>query len=189
MGWLESLAGMLTGGAAGGIVGLIGTGIHAWLRGRELRLTLEHERSMREIDLREIKLEGQVLLRQTEAEAEARLGEAEQRTAAAQAEMDAQIRTASYAHDRATYGGGLVDTLRGIVRPTVTGYLLLVDTILACVLLYMCRHLLMADELFVQKEAALPLLQTLVLDLSFLTTVCVTWWFGGRVIRSGVTRG
>lgn len=66
----------------------------------------------------------------------------------------------------------LLDFIRGIVRPGLTLYLSLVATLLY----WQTRQLVPT----VDPHEATQLMATIVDSLLYLTTTCVTWWFGTR---------
>jgi hypothetical protein len=69
----------------------------------------------------------------------------------------------------------LVDVTRGMMRPGITIYLLVVESAI-CYYLY---QLVLKFNLL-PAEQALPLFITVVDSLVFLTATAVTWWFGSR---------
>ena len=158
--------------ASGGILGLVGTGIHAWLKAREQKQKLEHEREQARIRLEEMKLEHQQRLEEIKAQGEADANKAAIEAQAAEARAEAEVRAASYRLDKATYGGGLVDAIRGLMRPAITLYTLGLMTAIGW-LLYRAQG--------IPAEMAGPLWTQIVQTVVFLATTCVTWWFGSRV--------
>ena len=69
----------------------------------------------------------------------------------------------------------LVDVARGMMRPGITMYLLIVESAI-CYYLY---QLVIKFEVLT-PEQALPLFISVIDTLSFLTATAVTWWFGSR---------
>ena len=189
---LATLGSLLTGGAAGGLIGLLGT----WLRGREereaKRIDHAHQLEMRRIDLEEMSREADLHLRQTQAEIDGQKAKAAGELAIAQEVAAGQAQVASYAADRATYSAGwagklkgawggviafllaLVDVARGLIRPILTVYLVMVLTAIS---LHLYRLSVIQT---VQSEQAWALLAQVVGDIAFLTSTAVTWWFGSR---------
>ncbi len=170
----------LLGAAGGGLTGLIGTGIHAWLRRGEEQRAQAHALAMRKMDLKEMEREAELAMRRVEAEAKVRLQEAQQERLVAQDAAEAQLRTASYQQDRARYGGGLVDAVRGLMRPAITVFLLLQTLAVGWVV----WHLLGGLE-HLPAEVLLEIQRKLVDALIYLSTTAVVWWFGGRAMRTG----
>lgn len=68
----------------------------------------------------------------------------------------------------------LLDVIRGLVRPALTVYLCWVTTSIW----FEVRHLANAEDLSTEQVVGVL---TLVVDtILYLTTTCVTWWFGTR---------
>ncbi len=170
----------LLGAAGGGVTGLIGTGIHAWLRRGEEKRAQEHTLAMREMDLKEMEREAELALRRVETEATRHLQEAQQERLAAQDIAAAQMRTSSYQQDEARYGGGMVDVIRGLMRPGITVCLLLMSLAVG----WMVWHLVGGLE-SLPAAMLLEILRKLIDALIYLTTTAVVWWFGGRAMRLG----
>ena len=170
---LELLGNLLGSAAGGGVVGLIGTGIHGWLKQGELRARMAHELALRKLDREEMRLEADLALRHAETEAAARIEVAE-----------AQALTASFAHDAARYGGGWIDAVRGLMRPILTLYSLGLLTVIGSLLWRLVNGL---DAL--PAEAMVALFEELVVAVVFLATTMSTWWFGSRGMRVTAEKG
>ncbi len=170
----------LLGAVGGGATVLIGTGIHAWLQRGEQKRAQEHALAMREMDLKELDREAELALRRVEAEAQSRLAEAQQERLVAQDAAAAKMRTASYQQDEARYGGGWVDAVRGLMRPAITAFLLLMSLAVG----WSVWHLLGGME-HLPAEMLLEIQRKLVDALIYLSTTAVVWWFGGRAMRPG----
>jgi len=81
---------------------------------------------------------------------------------------------ASYENDKATYqGAGMVDTIRGLVRPTLTAFLVAVAAIIA---LWAFKRVSL-DSVTVDEIAKFSV--EICLNLA---SMAVTWWFGSRGI-------
>lgn len=173
-GILAAIGGLASGGLLGGAVGLFGT----WLKGREERemfkLKNAHDLAMREASRAEMELEHTLRLRQTEEEFAGKMAIAETEANAAMEVAASQALIASYGHDATRYGGGLVDAVRGLMRPAITLYLLAVMSVIAWNLYQMN-----AIEQ-VQPSEAWRLFALVVQDAVFLCVTAVTWWFGTR---------
>jgi hypothetical protein len=173
-GLLAALGSAVSGGLLGGLVGLAGN----WLKASEERKLIAvkqaHELAMREATRAEMELEATLALRRTEAEY-AGLQSIAQTEAEAAREVSANsLVSASYRHDRASYGGGWVDTARGIMRPFITLFLLLVMTTIAW-------HLYRMEAIAAIAPAdAWHLFAVVVQDATFLAVTATTWWFGSR---------
>lgn len=85
--------------------------------------------------------------------------------------------TESYGNDKATYGGGRVDALRGLIRPMATALYGFASLFMVAVILYygffVYRLAFSTDQMHV-------LLSQSVQWVFFMTEVCVGWWFGSR---------
>jgi hypothetical protein len=172
---------------SGGLTGLLGTGIGAvtsyFAKKQELEATKVaniQELAMANEDRQTLELEqkGQLQVANIEAEATAYL-------------QDTELRKASSRMDRAAYSDGpkyadygiagkvydgllvLVDFVRGLARPGLTGLLIYLVYVL------MSKAYAAAGPTMTQEVAAnlIAEMQTTVL---YLTTSAVTWWFGDR---------
>ncbi len=173
---------------AGGATGLIGVIAQRWAdyKNKQLDITaakdrMAHEAVMRDKDAAILSQEWAGRTRVAEVEAGATIDATE-----------AQAFTASFQHDKAAYSVGaidklkgwwgqcmrfllgLVDVIRGLVRPGLTVYLCAVTT-----LMYLeASQRLGAEDLTAAQ--ALELVKMIVATVLYLTTTCVLWWFGTR---------
>jgi hypothetical protein len=198
---IDMLGSLVTGVLSGGATGLLGLLLQGWFKAKERAqdievLKLNHANALA---LRQQEAENELKLAGLQAESAERLAELR---AQAQADQSAgEDYRASLEHDKATHvptatleqlskGGGwgkfvaglvtlllgLVDAVRGFVRPGVTVYTLGLQTML----------LLWVNDMFARKLITLaqPEQQRLVMEVvtttSFLVTTCVVWWFGAR---------
>lgn len=171
---IELIAGLLSSATGGGLFGILGS----WLKGREehrkLELQFQHEQEMRRLTQEELRLEAELAIQQTEAEYAGKRAVAETEADAAKDVAASELMAASYTHDRATYGGGFVDAIRGAMRPLITTYLLIVVSIIA-------YKLFGIEGMFAgAPEEARDLLTQVVNDVVFLAVTATTWWFGTR---------
>lgn len=171
---LELVTGLLGSATGGGLFGIVGT----WLKGREerakMKLEFDHEQAMAAQRQEELRLEADLALQQTEAEFAGKQAIAETEAEASMDVAASQLRAASYKHDRATYGGGIIDGVRGAMRPLITVYLLIVVTVIAF-------QMLGIDDLFATApDEARAVVKQVVQDVVFLAVTAVTWWFGTR---------
>ena len=146
---------------------------------------------MRELDQADMRLEADLLLKQTETETQGQLALAQVEADAARDVMAGQVQAASYKQDKATYAKihqlsgwwgafwqgmlALVDMVRGFMRPAITLYLLVICSVIAWEL----YDLVEAMETLLPTQAW-PLFQQVVNAIIFLCTTSVTWWFGSR---------
>lgn len=190
---LENIVDFIGSGVLGGVVGLVGT----WLKSREEReqkkLDHQHALEMRTLDLKEMTHEAELALRQTKTELAGKQAIAQTEADAARDVAAADTQQASYRHDRITYAkgvlgalaGGLgnfmrallvfVDVIRGLMRPTITLYLLIVESAIAWML-----YKVLSTLGGIPASQVAELLVMVVSGVIFLTTTAVTWWFGTR---------
>lgn len=190
MGIIEVAGALVTGVMSGGATGLIGLLIQGWSESRKRAQDIEllKVQHLQTLELRKIDAEQQVKMATMDAASAERLAELEA-MARADESANASLR-ASYDHDRATYLDsdaqkksrvarwmmGLVDFTRGIIRPGITAYSMVILSALA----------LWVQNLFLQKQIVLTPDQTfkLVMEvigtITYITTTSVVWWFGAR---------
>lgn len=150
----------MTGGAAGGLLGLIGS----WITKREerenLKIQNDHEVRMLELGLKEMEMQASIALSLAEKESEIKIkGEEVKGWTASQKQDDGRI--------------GIV--VRAVIRPSITIYLLVVVSWLAYVVWAKTKGV----EGWTPAEL-IGLMQQIITQLLFLTVTCVTWWFGAR---------
>ncbi len=133
---VDPISGIL--GAVAGVAGNIVQGIGAARREKNAR---KHELAIMRMNLEERKVAAQI----------------SKEAAEAVAQYDSK--KGAIRADKATYGGGFVDTIRGLVRPSLTGALVFYSV-------YFLPHEIAGDTIL------------------FLTTEAVTFWFGGRYMDS-----
>jgi hypothetical protein len=184
MGIGATIVDALTGGALGGVTGVIGTGVSAYVAYKNKKLDHEHEIAMADketahmlaeadkaIDLQKFKTEGEVEIREADAF-----------TASVKNGMKNLFKTeyAKFLPDwvmapiAAMFA--MVDMLRSSVRPVVTYFLVVVATFIA---------LKVAETRpeIIKDQAA-----NILMSLSYLTVTCVTWWFGDRRLAKVLTK-
>lgn len=180
---LDAVLNLFGGGVLGGLIGLAG----AWLKAREERAKMEleqqHQKDMRQLDLQEMQAEADLKLRQTETEFAGKQAIAETEAEAAMDVAASQALTASYKHDKATYGIRFVDAIRGLMRPVITIYLLGILSLIAWQL-YGIEAIASIDA-----QTAWKLFSDVVRDATFLAVTAVTWWFGSRPNSRASGRG
>jgi len=134
--------------------------------------------------------EAQIPLRMAELEAkkfhaqqERQAIQAQEQGATTREEAKAQARTFEAAHesDRATYGNWLIDAIRGMVRPLITGWLVYLLSDMTFVLWE-----LQDDNL--DGEYWRELFRHLIVSWTYLTTTAVMYWFGSRSGRAPTLR-
>lgn len=166
---LGTIVDLFTGGAAGGLLGLLGTYLTRIEERKVAQLKFTHEEKMGELRLKEVEGERNHALALQDKKIE-------------QAEVEGKIRI-----DEATVAGWastLVDEaskskfgamVKATIRPIITMYLLGVSTYLAVNIWAITKGL---EGL--EHEELLDILRQILAQILFLTTTCVTWWFGAR---------
>lgn len=152
--------GTLLSGPIGALVGAGGTIVGRILDYKDAGNKRAHELAMRDKDAEILKVE---LANRSE------IAKVEADQAIALREFDATA--ASIAADRATYGGGWVDQVRGMVRPVITALAMGLITYLTIRALWGAT--LSGDD---RME--------IVRVSQFLAGVAITWWFGDRMRRA-----
>jgi len=180
--------------AAGGtIVGGVVNAVKDWQEMKDRQAQREHEKEMRKLDQEELRLENELAIKKTEAEF---TGKANLATIEAQAAAEiaaSQLQQAAYQHDKTSYSdlalkglNGLlgsiasfllvcVDVVRGMIRPMLTFYLVVVSTLIAWHLFQLLNGMN-----FLTAAEAFNLFDEVIKSLTFLTACAVTFWFGSR---------
>jgi len=157
---LDSIMAVLGGGATG-VIGSLATHVTDYFKQKEAN---KHELAMANLHIQERQMEfdQQTKVVSIEAEKDMNLS----------AEQSFQ---ASYAADKASYGIWFVDFIRGLVRPALTVYLIvLANMILAkIVFLEAAMHAMNQDQIY-------TLVSDIINAIMYLTTTAVLWWFGSR---------
>ena len=188
---IETLFAVLSSAAGGGILGLAGTAFKTWQERKDRESQRDHDLKMRELDQADMRLEAELLLKQTATETQGQLALAQTEADAERDVAAAHLQAASYKQDKATYSKvdklsgwwgafwqgmlALVDMVRGFMRPAITLYLLVICSVIAWEL----YDLVEAMETLLPTQAW-PLFQQVVNAIIFLCTTSVTWWFGSR---------
>lgn len=160
----------------GGATGLLGTVVQSIMELKKVMEMNRHEEKLEEMAQESIRLEAEYRLKQTETEAEA-----------AERMAEVKLTSDSYQHDRASYvqagapawvNGllGVVDFLRGIIRPGATIYLLILMTIVYFDMLGMVNGL---DGAIAAEQAA-QTVHDVVMMVLYLSSAVTLWWFGAR---------
>jgi len=167
---LETLLGILASGGTGAIIGLVGSIAVKWLDLKVLKEKLVVEVKMAEIRTRELELEQAHALALAAKEIDK--AEVEGKIALDVAEM--QAFTESQKAQAVRYGG-FVDSVRGLMRPVITVFLLIASTWVLYRVWQMVGGLTALEE-----EDLLALFKGQIDAMTFLTMTAVTWWFGSR---------
>lgn len=167
---LETLLGILASGGTGAIVGLIGSFAIKWLDLKVLKEKLTVEVKMAEIRTRELELEQSHALALADKEIDK--AEVEGKITLDVAEMQA---FAESQKAQAIRYGGVVDSIRGLMRPVITLFLLIASTWILYRVWQMVGGLQALDQ-----DELLALFKSQIDAMTFLTMTAVTWWFGSR---------
>lgn len=161
---MNTIIDLFTSGGFGAIIGTFGS----WLTKREERQTLQmqwdHEFRINEFNASHA-------LKQDESKRETIViqGDIEVKNTEALAFKDS-LKVAAI-----NTGSLFVDGVRGLMRPTITVFLLVMNTILALKI-----HALVGGLQNLSETQVFELYQNIIMQLLFLTSTAVTWWFGSR---------
>ncbi|MDB2409409.1 hypothetical protein N9W57_02155 [Pseudomonadales bacterium] len=168
---MEALFSILTSTGAGGIIGVLGS----WLTKREerknIQLQFERDIKLAEIRKEEAKIEAEHELAIANKQIER--AEVEGSIAVGQAEVEAF--TEGLKEQRKTYGIKAVDGIRGLMRPLITIYLLVIATLLTLKINQLVGGL---DS--IEMSHLKDIYDSVIDQMLFLTATAVTWWFGSR---------
>jgi hypothetical protein len=168
---MEALLSILTSTAAGGIIGVVGS----WLTKREERknIQLQFERDVKLAEIRkdEAKIEADHELALADKQIER--AQVEGSVAIDQAEIEAF--THGLKEQSKNYGIKVVDGIRGLMRPLITVYLLVIATLLTLKINQLVGGL---DSL--EMSELKGIYDNVINQMLFLTATAVTWWFGSR---------
>jgi len=174
----------------GGATGLLGVLLQRWF---------DHKKAVADQELLRIQLAAAKETRQMELEAQERMANRAADVQALQAQLDAHAReteadvrlqTASVENDKATYSApgaqersrlvrwamGLVDGIRGLMRPGITAYTLWMLT----VVFFWVRGLYDQMGLKMTEGQVQDLATQTVQTIIYLSVTTTVWWFGVR---------
>ena len=163
---------LLGSGGLGGILGIVGNIIKGRGELKARKMEFAQELSIRKLDMDEFRLEAELKNQQISLENDGHLALANVEADRARDVMDGELRKASYDADSANYGGGFVDVIRGLMRPFITVYMM--------ALMSYIGYQVYSVTGSVEPVKALELYETIINSVVFLTTTCVTWYFGAR---------
>lgn len=190
---LDTFLSIFGSAAGGGFLGLIGTAFKGWQEFKDRQAQREHEQKMRVLDQDEMRLENELAIKATEAEYNGKIDLKNIEQVISEDLNATELRRESYKHDQATYSKGalnklsgffgdlflgllvLVDVFRGIMRPGITTYLLIIESYIAW---YLYQLVIKLD--LMSSTQAVDLLTQVVMSIVFLTSTAITWWFGSR---------
>jgi len=173
---LSTILGIFTSGGFGVIAGLVGS----WATKREERKTLElninHELAMAEIEAKRDAQDQAHSLALADKGME--LAQLEGEIAVDTAEMD-NVGETIRAQGKSS-GNAIVDGILRFVRPLITGYLLVIVTVIGFKL-----HTLLGGFESLPINDVFELYKHIIYQTVFLTVTAVAWWFGSRGVSKG----
>lgn len=194
---LALLGGLLSSVMSGGATGLLGILIQRFFDAKSKAqdievIALNHKNAL---DLKEMEIktvarewEGREAVAQREAEGVAAQAQAEEH--AREVEADSSNYGRSIDNDKATYSApdaqkknkwlavmmGSVDFIRGITRPALTMYLV----VLTHIMFNWARQIAAEKGVTLTAVEVKEIIMTIITTLLYLATVAVVWWFGTR---------
>lgn len=191
---MGAIAGILTSAIAGGATGLFGIAIQSlfsfasnWLRLKADKQQFDHDEKMKQADAEIMKQEWAARTQIAATE-----GQTAQTVSANQAFAGSVLKEPErYAPQgvqpdswwtKLLYWNGwmlltLVDVVRGLIRPALTAYLAYITTSIW----FEVRRVTNLQQL--SPDQAMQILLLVVDTILYLTTTCVTWWFGTRNVQ------
>lgn len=187
----------------GGVTGLIGNIVTGWMNYKTMKAKNEHEVAMLKAESEAMKLEAEMNIKITEAKIQ---GEVELADTQAYIESQKSGQT-RYFSDRwvdkllsvdgkvskwfalpaailIAFMFGIVDWLRGFMRPALTLYL----TGMSTVITYMAWDIMQKYGMEqMSVDQALGVYNNVITIIIYLTVSCVTWWFGDRRMEKFLT--
>ena len=159
---------LLTGGAAGGLFGLIGSLTGAWLKERAIKAEREFtkEKWAYELDLQKLQMQ-------------AKVQETEQELAIVSQQGAWQGLDQSVKHDTVLVraSSGWVNDAKSLFRPVLT---LVLQSLQAWVIWLLVTGSPQMIEILVNQSPTTELLRYTVYSLVFAAQTAVVWWFGDR---------
>lgn len=189
---MGSIASLLGSALSGGATGLVGIALQSifgfatqWLKLKEQKQQNEHELALKkaDMDIMDREWRGRVQVAETEGKTatEVAATNAFAKTLMQEPEkysFETKVEPKGW-FSAFTYWNGwflliLVDFIRGSVRPALTVYLAYITTSVWMEV----RHLGNLEDL--SADQTLQLMMVVIETILYLTTTCVTWWFGTR---------
>lgn len=180
----------------GGLTGIIGTVLTSYINFKQKKLEFEHEAKMVELEIKAMMAEAEANIKITKAEVEGAIELAD-----ASAYIESQKQGNKNLFDIkwidklfAVQGNmgrffaipaaiviailfGVIDWLKGLMRPGLTLYLVGLTTYLTYISYQILTKYGGAD---ITAEQAIVIWNDVVTIIIYLTVSCVTWWFGDR---------
>jgi hypothetical protein len=187
---MDLIGSLVSGVLSGGATGLLGLLLKHWFdfKTRQQDLELVRLNHANALEVRKLELDAQQRIAERGAQAQERVAEVE--AAAREAEAAERSYQASHESDRATFLApeaqrtsrlarwlmAAVDAFRGIIRPGVTIYVL----VLLTMLLVWVQHLFERAQLQLTPEQTKDLALQVIGTVTYLCTTVTVWWFGVR---------
>ena len=165
--------------ASGGLTGLLGASITAFTKFKSKQAAYQHTERMAELSQQTLKLEleNTANIARTQADADKDVAAS-------------KVFAKSFSADVAKYATGdqvsnspwfiVVDVIRGLVRPTLTIYVMIVVT-----LIYWQLMQLVGGLTAIPTHDAVVMLKGVIDGLMYTATTIVLWWFGTRTKTGG----
>lgn len=189
---LESIATALAGGGLGGITGLVGVALQQWG---------ESKKRAHDVEMAKLQNDQVLALKKSDDDQQIKLAQLTADAQKALADINADVRAqelsssdlqAAFSHDRATYSSdearshnpvvivlmGIVDFLRGIIRPGITVY----GMVLLTIMVMWIRDMHMRSQLPLSSADLRELVMQIIGTATYVTATAVAFWFGGRPI-------
>lgn len=189
-----SILGSMVSGGATGLIGVLFQRFFDYKTKQQdlelVKINNEHARVLAQMDIEKANRAAQATEHVADEQAEAQIRTAEMDAQAKADEMAARSYIASMESDRATYLDSksqarskfarimmtIVDSVRGLIRPVLTIYLVIIAT----VMFSWARSLAADSSKPINVDDAAKIIAAIVDTLLYLTTTCVVWWFGVR---------
>lgn len=187
----------------GGLVGLIGNGITTFFTYKQKSMEYKHQERMVELETTAMIAEAEANIKIVKAQVEGAVEIAEtnaymesikqgNREQFSDKWVSQLLSVEGWARFFATpvavivaFLFGVVDFFRGLMRPALTAYLVGLTTWT----MILAREVLDKSQIQTLTAAeALVLYQDVITLVIFLTTSCVTWWFGDRRISKAIEK-
>jgi hypothetical protein len=172
---IGAIGSILTGGATG----VIGAGLSRFADYKLEKLRMEHSREETRLQNEQIRIEGQVRTQVAEVEAAGEAEVAGYSALSASYQADAATYLAKATGKFSSFFMGMVDWVRGMTRPVVTGYLITLTTWIAFQL-YGLVGGLHEQQVLVSEGDLVRIWWDVINVVLYLTSAAVLWWFGSR---------
>lgn len=173
LGWIADI---FTGGAAGGIIGLLGSGVTAWVEYKNRKLKASTDIQMRKLDIEELEKEihHAETLKGMEAQRDVEVSADQSFRISQQSEEPLRIELAKLDWF-SRFLLVTVETFKRFTRPGITWM-----SIGLTIWLFISLDFQVSD---LPSDKQADLLQTIVTAIVTVMTTSVTWWFGQRYLR------